>query len=106
MPPKQAPARRRKPSESDFLRCRVIKHSWDTVTDTASTASLDLLCVRCTTERHDWINGLGALETRNYIYPDGYKLARGEVRPSVADMRIMLIAELTTAAGKPRRRTR
>lgn len=100
----QTQARRRKPSEEDFLKCRVLKHSWDTVTDTKSDATLDLLCVRCTTERHDWVSGLGTVDGRIYVYPEGYKLPRGQARPSNADMRLLLVTSLTKAAGKRPRR--
>ena len=75
--------RRQRASFDDMLKCRVYMHAWDEFyPDDLGTPiigwRLSLRCTRCSTERHDLIGRTGALEGRRYIYPDDYKLARGE----------------------------
>lgn len=44
---------------------------------------VSFVCTRCTTERHDIIDGIGRISGRRYIYPDGYRLAEKADRPAL-----------------------
>jgi len=64
------------------VRCRTYGHAWDEfapvgMDDPAYGWRLSLRCIRCTTERHDVIDTIGAVSERRYIHPDGYDLATG-----------------------------
>jgi hypothetical protein len=66
-----------------MLRCRIYRHAWDEFyPDDLGVPlygwRLSLRCTRCTTERHDVIDHIGQLAQRQYIYPDGYRMARDE----------------------------
>lgn len=60
-----------------LTRCRSFGHAWDDFTPIDKRPPpfgwrLSLRCVRCTTERHDIIDRLGRVASREYVYPDGY----------------------------------
>lgn len=87
----------------DFWECRHLGHSWDDIPVTKKPpfgVYLWFRCVRCTTERHDIIQGHsnGDLLSRKYHYPDGYKVQRDE-RPSIEELRVHQLK-----LGKRRRR--
>lgn len=58
------------------VECRTFGHSWSplrTVAD-ASGILIELKCNRCTTQRSDRVNRHdGSLDTRSYMYVDGYR---------------------------------
>jgi hypothetical protein len=79
------------------VRCRTYGHAWDEFNPTGMDASdygwrLSLRCVRCTTERHDVIDTIGNLATRQYIYPEGYDTSTGEARMTRPEFRQLLYA--------------
>jgi len=81
----------------DFIRCRVMRHSWDDYSPTGLRkpswgTRVSFRCLRCGTERHDIYNSLGEVGYRRYVYPAGYQYARDE-RPSAAEFRIMLMRQ-------------
>lgn len=63
-----------------MVMCKTIGHAWDEFTPLMKRSQmgyrLSLLCVRCTTERHDIVSIVdGRLIQREYRYVEGYKLA-------------------------------
>jgi len=76
------------------LRCRTYGHAWDEWSpgEQPPTAGwrLNLRCTRCTTERHDVIDALGALMERRYVYPDGYKADFEDHRWNLPEYRLAL----------------
>ena len=65
-----------------YLMCRrsVLGHPWEPFTDKTKGPAdfgtrFSLRCPRCGTQRHDVRNWNGALVTRQYEYPDDYKLS-------------------------------
>jgi hypothetical protein len=84
-------------TDADFIRCRVMRHSWDDFSPTGLRnpswgTRVSYRCLRCTAERHDIYNSLGEVGYRRYIYPAGYQYAKGD-RPSAAEFRIMLMKQ-------------
>jgi hypothetical protein len=87
-----------------MLKCRIYRHAWDDFyPDNLGTPlygwRLSLRCTRCTTERHDIINAMGALDSRRYIYPEGYQMGRDET-PSREDMRLAMFDRIRTKLAK------
>ena len=87
-----------------MLRCRTFGHAWDEFyPDNMGTPMfgwrLSLRCMRCTAERHDIIDRIGAVGSRQYSYPDGYKLARDET-PTREQMRLSLFASVRAQLDK------
>lgn len=60
---------------------------------------LALRCTRCSTERHDWIDRSGALNSRSYVYPEGYG-ARGEKRPDTNEVRLEILRRIQAHQSK------
>lgn len=65
-----------------YLMCRrsVMGHPWEAYNDNSkapadSGTRFSLLCPRCGTKRHDVRNWNGSLITRQYEYPDDYRLS-------------------------------
>jgi hypothetical protein len=84
--------RRRPPSLAD---CHALGHAWfpiDTRSDYKPLFGTPLWveCERCGTQRHDLIDATGAVGSRSYEYPDGYRYAKG-TRPTRAAERLALL---------------
>lgn len=66
-----------------FTECR-LNHRWVRTRVPQRTASWGYLisyeCEGCGAIRNDTIDELGNLSTRQYLYPDGYKLEKGLVK--------------------------
>ena len=68
---------------ASYVACRTLGHAWDWIAVPGSTPPpgggnvwLWLRCTRCTTERHDQVGqNTGAVDRRQYVYPDGYSHA-------------------------------
>lgn len=68
-----------------FVKCRNRGgwgHQWDSFQPLQRNrgwggVTISLRCERCTTERYDTIDAQGALVSRQYVYPEGYKLTGG-----------------------------
>lgn len=69
-------------THAEYLRCRTWGHAWEEFIPHGTRPHwgelFTLRCTRCTTERHDTINALGALGQRRYVYPEDYSLAKDE----------------------------
>lgn len=70
------------PQSYEHLTCREIGHAWnpggfDNRDKNFGVARI-LKCLRCPTQRHDIYNTRGMLLSRQYKYPDDYKLPKGE----------------------------
>lgn len=77
--------------------CKMIGHAWIPQAQAKSgwTPSwgigLVLECERCGAERRDVIDQTGALSSRSYQHPPGYKYEPGQDRPTRADLRRMWV---------------
>ncbi len=106
-------------SVQSFVRCRAYGHSWDefdpaygheerlpTPRQTGSSWRLTLRCTRCTTRRYDFLDDLGEVVSRSYIYPEGYKTARTLRAEWRLELRSLVIGEdrKVRKNGKDRRR--
>jgi hypothetical protein len=103
---------------NEFLLCRALGHSWDdnpgveipkTPLSTASAGILALRCIRCHTERWDFLNVSMEVFSRRYVYPATYRRLTAEQRgrPALrAEMlgRSLLIRNVQTD-GRRRRRS-
>jgi hypothetical protein len=103
---------------NEYLLCRALGHAWDenpsaevpmTPIAMAATAVLCLRCIRCTTERWDFLNAAMEVFSRRYLYPSTYRRLRAEQRrrPVLrAEMfgRSLLIRRLTEEPTARRRR--
>jgi hypothetical protein len=63
----------------EYLRCRTFGHVWEEFVAVGKPKPitgfrLSLLCTSCRMERHDGIDTLGQVGTRQYVQPPGYKL--------------------------------
>lgn len=63
----------------DYLFCRTFGHRWEEFVPVGKPKPitgfrLSLLCTSCGMERHDGIDTLGQVGTRQYVQPDGYYL--------------------------------
>jgi hypothetical protein len=76
----------------EYVVCRAIGHSWDDNPTAevdgplfrAATGCLALRCVRCTTERFDYIDSEMQVFQRYYRYPPQYQSIPGqETRPNL-----------------------
>lgn len=76
----------------EFVLCRGLGHSWDDnptgeVDSTlfrSSIGALALRCVRCGTERFDYVNDEFRVWQRYYRYPDKYRTVPGHgTRPNL-----------------------
>lgn len=91
---------KRQTQERLFLTCRTLGHAWFVIPADSPSGGGDpfwMRCERCLTERHDTVSySSGALITRQYVYPDGYRDAFdeqfSEVAPTRQDFRRLLIA--------------
>ena len=82
-------------SDTDMVRCRVLRHSWDDfdpvgLREPSFGTRVSLRCLRCSSERHDVYDSNGEVTYRRYIYVEGYQYAKGE-RPSAAEFRVLLM---------------
>lgn len=70
------------PQSYEFLTCREVGHAWDPggFDDRKGTFGIAriLSCLRCPTQRHDIYGARGALISRQYKYPEGYQMPKGE----------------------------
>lgn len=59
----------------EYSECRTFGHAWYSYESERDKIGyqVKLRCERCTTVRYDTINLRGGLQTRQYVYPDGYK---------------------------------
>lgn len=86
-----------------YLECRTLRHAWDP-TSTKVGYTLSLLCVRCTTERHDEASqATGELFRRRYIYPKGYRMAASDT-PGMEDLRVELMRKIRSGNATHLRR--
>lgn len=98
-------------THTEYVRCRTFGHAWDEVPvmvpDAYGRPQFWLRCTRCTTERHDVVNGgSGWLEAREYVYPEEYSLT-GEAVPTRDELRLKLLsiaADLADRRDKRRQR--
>lgn len=76
----------------EYVVCRTIGHSWDDNISgevdgelaRSATGVLALRCVRCTTERFDYIDGEMQVFQRYYRYPQQYASIPGQgTRPNL-----------------------
>lgn len=86
----------------EYEQCRVWGHAWEDFTPEGKRPAdwgtrFSLRCIRCMTERHDLIDAYGSLSTRQYIYPDDYKMV-GDEMPTREDLRLDLLHSLRGAA--------
>lgn len=86
------------------LECHTLRHAWrvQTATRQDRIVRLVLRCMRCDTRRVDNVNaetGERYVKAR-YEYPDGYRLARGEERPTFAGYRQRLVSAILDRAAK------
>jgi hypothetical protein len=85
-----------------YIECRTWGHQWDTFAplqrERGYGTQISLRCTRCACERFDWIDSSGALNSRQYNYPDGYKMAKND-RPSLGDLRLELLHRLRRSNG-------
>jgi hypothetical protein len=63
----------------NYLFCRTFGHRWEEFVPVGKRKPitgfrLSLLCTSCTMERHDGIDTLGRVSTRQYLQPSGYRL--------------------------------
>ena len=91
----------------EFLRCRTWGHAWEDFVPLNVKVSWGelwpLRCTRCGMERHDTINVHGALGSRRYIQPDGYKLTADET-PTREVFRVELSNVLVAEHREPNKR--
>lgn len=90
--------------DADMLKCRTYGHAWDEFyPDYKSPPSygwrLSLRCIRCSTERHDTIDLVGRVSSREYVYPDGYRMGRDEA-PSREDLRVATFDRIRARLAK------
>lgn len=85
--------------------CKMIGHTWIPQAQSKSGWTPDwgiglvLECDRCGAERRDTIDSNGALSTRSYVYPPGYKYeGEAEARPTRDDLRRLWIQHRRLAA--------
>jgi hypothetical protein len=79
----------------EFLECGALGHPWDFVDSNHWTAPFGVpvtrRCMRCGTERRQCVmRDERTILAERYIYPPGYKFAKGE-RPSRMDFMLMAI---------------
>jgi hypothetical protein len=75
--------------QDEYVVCRTIGHSWDDNPSAkvdsdlfkSSTGCLVLRCVRCTTERFDYLNADMRVFQRYYRYPQHYTTVTGIKKP-------------------------
>ena len=76
-----------------FVRCRTVGHAWQDFVPVGMRRPLfgwrlSLRCTSCATERHDLVNAVGDVLTREYRYPGDYQMRGGA--PTRADVRVEL----------------
>lgn len=83
------------PRHYNFTECR-LNHRWVRSDIPRRTPSWGYLisyeCEGCGAIRNDTINDRGELSTRQYVYPEGYKLEQGLVK---AQFRVHLIGQFS-----------
>lgn len=82
-----------------FDQCKgPYKHAWfDADSDWATPfggTPFTLRCERCGTERRDTLDIHGELMTRRYLYPEGYKNASGDVKLTMAELRLRVVPNI------------
>jgi hypothetical protein len=93
----------------NFIRCRTLGHAWDDY-DSNWTPEfgipLTVRCERCGGERRDKLDRHGNLIPggRHYHMPPGYKLSKGEYKPTRSNFRVMLMA-LRASEGRNKSRS-
>lgn len=83
-----------------YDQCRTFGHAWFEVEGAYKPlfgVLFSLKCERCDTVRNDVYGQRGEVESRNYVYPEGY---RESEKITKAEYRMRLMA----ARPKPRRR--
>ena len=97
----------------EFVVCRTIGHSWDDNISgevdgplaRSATAVLALRCVRCTTERFDYIDNEMAVFQRYYRYPPQYASIPGQgTRPNLRGELLRRSVLIRRYNGQSRRR--
>lgn len=92
-------ARRAKPLLLlEYEKCRIWGHGWEDFIPSGKRPSqwgqrFALRCIRCHTERHDLIDSLGRLSSRQYEYPADYRMAKDET-PSRDSLRLDLLNQI------------
>ena len=86
----------------EYEKCRTWGHAWEDFIPHGKRPSgwgsrFSLRCVRCATERHDVIDSIGQLSSRQYEYPEDYKLAKDET-PTRAEFRLDLLRQMRAGA--------
>lgn len=85
----------------EYVHCRTYGHGWEWFTPLGKQPAwgtwLALRCVRCGTERFDTVGVYGQLESRRYVYPEGYQMAQDE-RPDRDSFRAELLERLRSEA--------
>jgi hypothetical protein len=97
-------ARGQSKTDGTYVRCRTYGHAWDEFyPDNLGIPMygwrLSLRCIRCETERHDIVERTGAVGSRRYIYPDGYKVGRDELMTR-EQFRLHLFADVRAKLSK------
>lgn len=81
----------------EFVDCKTIGHSWYSIEANKNPKGpgwyMMVRCERCGTERADIVSRYGALESRSYRYPEGFKRAKGEGLSKV-EWRVQFLARL------------
>ena len=93
-----------------YVLCRTLGHSWDdnpTATVDSelfrmSTGCLTLRCVRCTTERFDYLANDLTVFQRYYRYPDKYRTVPGVAKRPVLRAEMLRRALLIRTTKKRR----
>jgi hypothetical protein len=93
---------------AEYERCRTWGHAWEDFVPFGKRPQgwgmrFSLRCIRCTTERHDLIDTLGQLSSRQYVYPDDYSLAKDET-PTRAELRLDLLRKMRGSDIRKRRK--
>lgn len=99
--------------QDEYLICRTVGHSWDDnisgqvdgALARSAAAVLALRCVRCNTERFDYVDIDMLVFARYYRYPPRYRLARGQGKKPSLRGELLRRSVLIRRAGN-RRRTR
>lgn len=79
-------------AQDAVITCRTIGHSWDENPSPEVTSYYNrqwlmaLRCVRCLTERYDWMNQAGEIIGRWYKYPVYYRTLKAKRMEFRAEM--------------------
>jgi hypothetical protein len=94
----------------DYEKCRTWGHAWEEFIPHGKRPPgwgmrFSLRCSRCGCERHDVIDSLGELSTRQYVYPDDYRMSADET-PTRQQLRLDLLKQLRSDARERTRQQR